>query len=126
MIATQILVGRLQMPHIHDMAGVYGTAVYKQIEGMFKAMWDAYLTKGPDTAVSLPYWAKRIKHPKAMNQALKLLSDHNWIRVSTRPNNNWSEAYLIETFCSFSIKKGFLSSHRLMITEHKIQNKIWH
>ena len=50
MIATQILVGRLQMPHIHDMASVYGTAVYKQIEGMFKAMWDAYLTKGPDTA----------------------------------------------------------------------------
>lgn len=96
MITTQILAGRLTMPCIQDMKSVYGTEVYRQIENMFTAMWHAYLTSGKDTAVSLPYWAKRIKHPVAMNQALKLLSDHCWITVSTRPNNNWSEAYLNE------------------------------
>lgn len=97
MITTQILTGRLNMPCIHDMKGVYGKEVYRQIESMFTAMWNAYLTRGADTAVSLPYWAKRINHPVAMNQALKLLSDHKWITVSTRPNNNWSEAYINES-----------------------------
>ena len=113
MIAKQILVGRLQMPNIHDMVGVYGTAVYKQIESMFKAMWDAYLTKGPDTAVSLPYWAKRINHPKAMNQALKLLSNHGWITVSTRPNNNWSEAYINESKLLTYVSKQQLDQVRM-------------
>ena len=113
MIAKQILVGRLQMPNIHDMKGVYGTAVYKQLESMFKAMWNAYLTSGPDTAVSLPYWAKRINHPIAMNQALKLLSDHNWITVSTRPNNNWSEAYLNESKLLTYVSKQQLDQVRM-------------
>lgn len=113
MIATQILVGRLQMPNIHDMIGVYGSEVYKQIESMFRAMWNAYLTKGPDTAVSLPYWAKRINHPKAMNQALKILSDHNWITVSTRPNNNWSEAYLNESKLLTYVSKQQLDQVRM-------------
>lgn len=113
MIAKQILVGRLQMPNIHDMVGVYGTAVYKQIESMFKAMWDAYLTKGPDTPVSLPYWAKRINHPKAMNQALKILSDHDWITVSTRPNNNWSEAYINESKLLTYVSKQQLDQVRM-------------
>lgn len=113
MIAKQILVGRLQMPNIHDMVGVYGSSVYKQIESMFKAMWDAYLTKGPDTPVSLPYWAKRINHPKAMNQALKILSDHNWITVSTRPNNNWSEAYINESKLLTYVSKQQLDQVRM-------------
>ena len=123
MIAKQILVGRLQMPNIHDMVGVYGSAVYKQIESMFKAMWDAYLTKGPDTPVSLPYWAKRIKHPKAMNQALKLLSDHNWIRVSTRPNNNWSEAYLNESKLLTYVSKQQLDQVRMyhIFSKYKLE-----
>jgi hypothetical protein len=105
MVAEQILVGRLQMPNIHDMKTVYGLEVYRQIEGMFSALWNVYLVKGHrklengsmTNTISLPYWVKRINHPKAMNQALKLLSDHNWITVSTRPNNNWSEAYLNES-----------------------------
>jgi len=113
MIAIQILVGRLQMPNIHDMVGVYGPEVYKQIEGMFKAMWNAYLTKGPDTAVSLPYWAKRINHPRAMNQALKILSDYNWITVSTRPNNNWSEAYINESKLLTYVSKQQLDQVRM-------------
>lgn len=97
MIQEQIMTGQLSMPNINDMEGVYGTEVYRQIQSMFRAMWNAYLAKGPNTPVSLPYWAKRIKHPKAMNQALKILSDNGWITVSTRPNNNWSEAYLLES-----------------------------
>ncbi len=97
MIQKQIMAGQLEMPNIYDMEGVYGTEVYKQIKSMFSAMWYAYLTSGKESPVSLPYWAKRIKHPKAMNQALKILSDAKWIIVSTRPNNNWSEAYLNES-----------------------------
>jgi len=87
------------------MKSVYGLEVYKQLDGMFSAMWEAYLSRGQrqldngsmTNTISLPYWAKRIKHPKAMNQALKLLSDHGWITVSTRPNNNWSEAHINES-----------------------------
>lgn len=105
MVVGQIMAGRLKMPNIHDMKTVYGLEVYKQLEGMFNAMWEAYLIKGQrklangsmTNTISLPYWAKRIKHPVAMNQALQLLSDHNWITVSTRPNNNWSEAGLNES-----------------------------
>ena len=97
MIQTQIMAGKLTMPNINDMEGVYGVDVYRQIQAMFGAMWHTYLAKGAQAPISLPYWAKRIKHPRAMNQALKLLSDHEWITVSTRPNNNWSEAYLNES-----------------------------
>ena len=97
MIQTQIMAGKLTMPNIHDMEGVYGVDIYRQIQAMFGAMWHTYLAKGAQSPISLPYWAKRIKHPRAMNQALKLLSDHEWITVSTRPNNNWSEAYLNES-----------------------------
>lgn len=107
------MAGKLTMPRINDMEGVYGTAVYKQIELMFSAMWHAYLAKGADTPVSLPYWAKRIQHPTAMNQALKLLSDSGWITVSTRPNNNWSEAYLNESKLIAYVTKQHLDHIRM-------------
>jgi hypothetical protein len=113
MIKSQIMAGKLTMPRINDMEGVYGTAVYKQIELMFSAMWHAYLAKGADTPVSLPYWAKRIQHPTAMNQALKLLSDSGWITVSTRPNNNWSEAYLNESKLIAYVTKQHLDHIRM-------------
>jgi hypothetical protein len=113
MIEKQIMAGQLEMPNIYDMEGVYGTEVYKQIKSMFSAMWYAYLTKGKDAPVSLPYWAKRIKHPKAMNQALKLLSDSSWITVSTRPNNNWSEAYLNESKLLTYVSKQQLDHVRM-------------
>ena len=58
MIHQQIMAGKLTMPRINDMEGVYGTEVYKQIELMFTAMWQAYLAKGADTPVLLSYWAK--------------------------------------------------------------------
>ena len=45
MIHQQIMAGKLTMPRINDMEGVYGTEVYKQIELMFTAMWQAYLAK---------------------------------------------------------------------------------
>jgi len=97
MIQQQILAGKLSLPFIDNMEEVYGTDTYRQIKAMFEAMWNAYLQKGVDSPISLPYWAKRIKNPLAMNQALKILSDNNWITVSTRPNNNWAEAYLNES-----------------------------
>lgn len=94
-IVKQILNGRLEMPNIHDLAYECGSAnVHFEIQLMFRAMWRAYLLRGTAGKISLPYWAKRIKSPKYMNIALKVLSDGNWITVSTRPNNNWSEAYL--------------------------------
>jgi len=113
MIQQQIMAGQLSMPNIHDMKGVYGDEVYKQVQAMFSAMWNAYLAKGKDTPVSLPYWAKRIKHPKAMNQALKILSDADWITVSTRPNNNWSEAYLNESKLLEYVSKNQLDHVRM-------------
>ena len=113
MIHQQIMAGKLTMPRINDMEGVYGTEVYKQIELMFTAMWQAYLAKGANTPVSLPYWAKRIQHPTAMNQALKLLSDNGWITVSTRPNNNWSEAYINESKLLTYVTKSHLDHIRM-------------
>lgn len=113
MIRKQILAGQLEMPNINDMKGIYGIEVYKQIKAMFSAMWYAYLAKGKDSATSLPYWAKKIKQPKAMNQALKLLSDTNWITVSTRPNNNWSEAYLNEAKLLTYVSKQQLDHVRM-------------
>lgn len=113
MIQQQIMAGKLTMPRINDMEGVYGTEVYKQIEGMFSAMWHAYLSKGPATPVSLPYWAKRINHPTAMNQALKLLSNAGWITVSTRPNNNWSEAFINESKLTQYVSKDKLDRVRM-------------
>lgn len=113
MIQQQIMAGKLTMPRINDMEGVYGTEVYKQIEGMFSAMWHAYLSKGPATPVSLPYWAKRINHPVAMNQALKLLSNAGWITVSTRPNNNWSEAFINESKLTQYVSKDKLDRVRM-------------
>lgn len=107
------MAGKLVMPNIHDMERVYGVDVYRQIQAMFSAMWHSYLAKGASSPISLPYWAKRIKHPLAMNQALKILSDAQWIIVSTRPNNNWSEAYLNESKLLTYVTKKQLDSVRM-------------
>lgn len=124
-ITNQIMEGKLTMPKINDMEGVYGKTVYKQIENMFSAMWQAYLSKGADTPISLPYWAKQIKHPIAMNQALKLLSNSEWITVSTRPNNNWSEAYLNESKLLNYVTKGHLD-HIRMYNKYNKYKLTWH
>ena len=105
MIVEQLFAGKLSMPRIKGMEEAYGVEVYSQINKMFEAMWYAYLNRGSrklpngqmSNSVSLPYWAKRINNPKAMNQALMLLSKGEWITVLTKPNNNWSEAWLNES-----------------------------
>lgn len=105
MIAEQILAGQLRMPRITGLEEKFGTEVYNNIERMFTALWNAYLAKGNrqlpngkySNTVSMPYWAQQIANPKAHNIALKILSKAGWIQVSTRPNNNWSEAYLCES-----------------------------
>lgn len=97
--------GILTMPRINDMEAAYGKKVYSKIEAMFQSMWKAYLKKGNrqlpngkySNAIALPAWAKIIKHPRAMNQALKILSDNGWIVSSSLPNNNWGDAYLLES-----------------------------
>lgn len=109
MIQQQIFAGKLTLPVIKNkdgqtLADIYGMETYSQIEKMFEAMWYAYLNKGSrkqpngqmTNSISLPYWAKRINNPKAMNQALMALSRSEWITVLTKPNNNWSEAWLNE------------------------------
>ena len=103
-IAYQISLGKLSMPRINNLESKFGSAVYKEIEAMFEAMFNTYLKKGahikpngePAHTVAMPYWAKRIRNPKAHNLALKILSKNQWITVSTRPNNNWSSAYINE------------------------------
>lgn len=105
MIRKQILAGDLRMPNIKGMKEEFGAEVYAEIENMFSSLWFTYLGKGcrklPNgrmtNTISLPYWAQRIQHPLAMNTALKVLAKAGWIWVNTRPNNNWSEAYLCES-----------------------------
>ena len=104
-IAYQIINGKLTMPNIKGFKQAFGTTTYTQVERMFNAMWNRYLTKGAHTtpngdpvhSVAMPYWAKQINNPKAHNLALKVLAKAGWITVSTRPSNNWSEAYLNES-----------------------------
>lgn len=88
--------GKLFMPKIQKIKSVHGEKVYEQIEKMFEAMWFHYLQNGEDGTISLPYWAKRIGNPKAMNIALRLLSKANWIESKSLPGNNWGEAKLRE------------------------------
>lgn len=103
-IAYQICQGNLQMPRISNFKEKFGSEVVEQVAKMFEALWRAYLKKGYHlnpkgeftNVISMPYWAKRINNPKAHNIALMALSKAGWITVATRPNNNWSEAWLNE------------------------------
>jgi len=89
-----LLTGKLFMPTIEKIKTVYGVKIYTQIENMFEAMWFHYLKNGEDGTISLPYWAERIKNPKAMNIALRLLSKNGWITSVSLSENNWGEARL--------------------------------
>ena len=91
-----ILNGNLNMPNIPNLRERISSKTYSEIEKMFTAMWNVYLAKGTKGTISLPYWAKRIANPTAMNIAIKVLSDNNWITATTLPNNNWSEASINE------------------------------
>jgi len=93
-VRMQILDGKLEMPKIKGFKNNYGTRVNNEIERMFNAMWKAFLSKEEKGTISLPYWAKRIANPEAMNIALKLLSQSGWITSKSLPTNNWGEAYL--------------------------------
>ena len=89
--------GKLYMPKIVKIKEVYGDKVYDSIERMFSAMWNAYLKQGESGTVSLPYWAKQISNVKAMNIALKILSQNGWVTSVSLPTNNWGEARLNES-----------------------------
>ena len=45
-IAYQISLGKLSMPRINNLESKFGSAVYKEIEAMFEAMFNTYLKKG--------------------------------------------------------------------------------
>ena len=45
-IAYQISLGKLSMPRINNLESKFGSAVYKEIENMFEAMFHTYLKKG--------------------------------------------------------------------------------
>ena len=89
--------GHLYMPKIKKIKQIYGEKVYAEIQFMFEAMWYAYLRQGESGTISLPYWAKRIHNPKAMNITLRLLSKKGWIKSVSLPGNNWGEASLMES-----------------------------
>jgi hypothetical protein len=97
-IRQQILAGKLTLPTIQKLDSITTELQYKSIVKMFEAMFQTYMIKGsrPNArpTISLPYYAKLIKNPKAMNLVLKVLSKAGWISVSTRPNNNWAEAFI--------------------------------
>jgi len=91
----ELLNGKCTMPRMPKMQSKDPRA-YKELQLMFNAMWNAYLQKGSKGTISLPYWAQRVRNPKLMNIALKLLSDKGYITVLTQPNRNWAEASLNE------------------------------
>jgi len=93
----EILEGKLTMPSISKLKKVYGKEVCNELQNMFSAIWYQYLIKGQKGTISLPYWAKRVNHPKAMNIALKLLSEANWIVSKSIPGNNWGECHIQES-----------------------------
>jgi len=98
-IRNQILDGRLTMPKIPALAD-YDEQTRLSIDEMFQAAFNAYLRvgerDGKKPTINMPYWAKRVADIKALNVALITLSKSGWFPVSTRPNNNWSEAYMNE------------------------------
>lgn len=90
----EMIRGVLTMPRIKGIKTKFGSDVYENIENMFNALWKAYLNKGAKGKISSPYWAKRIGNIRAMNIALKLLSDGDWIISKSIPGNNWGEVSL--------------------------------
>ncbi len=107
--------GKLFMPKIIRIQQIYGNKVYEEIEKFFDAMWYTYLQEGASGTVSLPYWAKRINQIKAMNIALKLLSQNGWIITNVQPGNNWGEAKLNEEKLLQYMDKKELASIRKSI-----------
>jgi hypothetical protein len=97
-IRDQILNNRLELPVIRDLQ------VTPECQAMFRAMWRRYVARGACEPTSMTYWAQRIANPKLHNQLLRILSDFGWITVSTKPNSNWSEAWINEskllTYCT--------------------------
>ncbi len=93
----QLLDGKLYMPSIEKIRQIYGKKIYSKIENMFESAFHQYLLSGTTGTISLPYWAKKINNPTAMNIALKLLSQHGWITSVSLPDNNWSEMYINES-----------------------------
>lgn len=90
---TELFNGKYSMPRIKNMQSKDPRA-YKELQHMFEAMWRTYLIKGAKGSISLPYWAQKIKSPKLMNITLQILSEAGYIIISTKPNQNWSEAKL--------------------------------
>lgn len=88
----QILNGKLELPSKEQFYDNFTRA--NIIERMFISMWHAYLHS--KSAVSLAYWSKEFEHPVEFNQALKVLSDSNWIISHSIPARNWAEAELNE------------------------------
>ena len=119
-IREQILNNRLELPIIRDLQ------VTPECQAMFRAMWYRYIAKGPTEPTSMTYWAQRITNPKLHNQLLRILSDFGWITVSTRPNNNWSEAYINESKLLQYCTKAELDRTRMFYKFSKYKLELHH
>ena len=119
-IREQILNNRLELPVIRDLK------VTPECQAMFRAMWYRYIAKGPMEPTSMTYWAQRIANPKLHNQLLRILSDFGWITVSTRPNNNWSEAYINESKLLQYCTKAELDRTRMFYKFSKYKLELHH
>jgi len=93
----EIMAGKLTLPTITGLREICSGNQYREIENMFTAMWNSYLLKGKDNSISLPYWAKRVANPKALNIVLIVLSKAGWITTLAADTNNWAEAILLES-----------------------------
>lgn len=119
-IREQILNNRLELPVIRDLK------VTPECKAMFHAMWYRYIAKGPEEPTSMTYWAQHIANPKLHNQLLSVLSNFGWITVSTRPNNNWSEAYINESKLLEYCTKAELDRTRMFYKFSKYKLELHH
>lgn len=92
-IREQILSGNLALPNYDQFITLFGFDA-SNVSRMFKAAWQAYLlNKG---SINLTYWAEQFQTVLHFNNALKVLSDNNWLETHSIPARNWAEALIPE------------------------------
>lgn len=88
-----LLQGHIYLPDYDSIQSILGTDT-DTTQNMLEAAWSNYIkNKG---TISSTYWIEKFNTVKAFNTALKILSDNNWLIVSTTPDRHWSEISINE------------------------------
>ena len=89
-----LLTGDIELPSWDLFETHFGEDYANLAESMIKSLLNHYI-KNKGTTSTL-YWAERFSNPKVFNQILKIMSDNQWIVVSTIPERHWSEIAINE------------------------------